>query len=87
MAGRPSFSCRPTQKMKVGISARATLRSAMLVGWRMVVVLPVMPLEGVSCGSWVVLLWKLGYCIRKGVAQHCQTRTCEDGTDPIDVVL
>lgn len=34
-AGFPNFSCRPTQKMNAGTSAKLTLNSAALVGWRM----------------------------------------------------
>jgi len=44
MAGRPSFSCRPTQKMKVGISAREIKRVARGTGLRIAVELSLIKL-------------------------------------------
>ena len=51
MAGRPSFSCRPTQKVNAGIRATAIDRHAMLVGDLMPETLPVRTLERISLGA------------------------------------
>lgn len=44
-AGRPSFSCRPTQRMKAGMSAMETMSKASVAGDLMLDVLLVNELE------------------------------------------
>lgn len=88
IAGRLSFSCRPTQKMKAGIRARAVERRAMLEGCFMSVVLPVMDL--------IVIVISTPPCrdvimrnlhLRKNVTQHSQARTRNHRTNPINIIL
>ena len=44
-AGFPSFSCLPSQSMKAGIIATATINNEMFVGLRMLEMLPVSVLQ------------------------------------------